>query len=111
MPDSSKRLEQTLIEVRDIAGISAEYLMTFLKRFKNEREQLLVYSLCCNFHRVEHCLEIELIHLGVDISSKSYAANAFRDVSYIDIDFVETITNFLKEKEINRLKNKIFPDI
>ncbi|MET1254157.1 hypothetical protein [Aliikangiella maris] len=100
------QLIQSLIEARDIAGISAEYLMTFLKFLKSEREQHLLYSLCCNFHRVEHTLEIELIHLGIDITSRTYQADSFKNSIYVDVDFVDAITTFLKEKELDRIKNR-----
>ncbi|TQV85315.1 hypothetical protein [Aliikangiella coralliicola] len=100
-------LQSLLKDARDITGISAEFLMTFLKYFDNEREKHLIYSLCCNFFRLEHSFEIELLNLGINTFGQPHSPDAFRNIGYVNVKIVEVIREYLKEKEARMLKNHL----
>ncbi|TQV85313.1 hypothetical protein [Aliikangiella coralliicola] len=100
MKDHISELQKLLKDARDVTCVSAEYLMTLLMCFEDEKQKHLIYSLCCNFSRLGHNFELQLLKLGIDTFGKPYDPEAFKNTSYADVDIVETMRQYLEnEKE------------
>ena len=106
MKDTHQSITSLLTETRDIMGISAEYIMSFLDNLDNKHDQYLMYALSCNFHRVEYNLNLKLGQLGVDVVDFTYKPTVFKNVSYVDIDLVKEISAYLTDKKLRMLVNR-----
>ncbi len=102
----STRIEEILNNSRDVAGITAEYIMTFLDRFDDDEEQLLIFALCSNFHRIQHFIEQQLLQVGVDVQGKPCNSQSFKDIGYLDTDFMEAIGEYLADRDKSPKQNK-----
>ncbi|TQV87125.1 hypothetical protein [Aliikangiella coralliicola] len=97
-------LLQLLKDLRNMMGISASFLMRYFKHLNTREEISLLYSLSCNFYRMEHRIEIQLQKQGVVTERKCYNAQVFRNLSYVNVDLVGTINQFLEERNRKALR-------
>ena len=106
MKDTYQSVTSLLTETRDIMGISAEYIVSFLDNLDNKHDQYLMYALSCNYHRVEYNLNLKLSQLAVDVVDFTYQPTVFKNVSYVDIDLVKEISDYLTDKKLRMLVNQ-----
>ncbi|TQV85314.1 hypothetical protein [Aliikangiella coralliicola] len=121
MEKSTAEIQKLLKDAKEISGISAEFLMTFLLRFEDDREKQLIYLLCSNLFRLEHRFEIQLLNLKVNalcnqpdpdtfssitraVASQETEIDISTDVG-IDVGVVEVIRDYLNENEMNSGEN------
>ncbi len=101
--DDARRL---LKESRDIAGITAEYIRTFLERFDDDKEQLLIYALSCNFQKIQETIESKLTQSGDDVSGQVMNPATLKEINILDNDFLEAISTYLLERDVDA-KDKV----
>lgn len=92
-------LSSKLLEIRDIVGFSADYLMQAFQHLDNTREQHIIFTICSNLYRAEHCLELEIKDLGLEVENKAYNPYAFTDVDFLNINIVRVIEEFIETKK------------
>lgn len=90
-------LASDLLEIRDIIGFSADYIMQQIYQLKDEHEHEVAYTICSNLYRAERRLELELAAAGMDVKGRTYNPQSFRDVSYLEIKIDEVVEAFIDQ--------------
>jgi len=106
MSNINLTLVKRLLEVRDICGFSAEYLVHNLHHFDTQVEQYIIYSLCSNLQRSVHNIELELIACGFHCEDRPYSHSSFENVDYLDVDLVELVKEYIQKKQDAKEKRK-----
>ncbi len=103
-------LSSRLLELRDIVGFSADYILHALESLEDEQQQHIVFCLCTNLQRARACLEQEILSQGEDVSHYPYNPNYFTNVDFLKIDINQVVKQFKQtygDEKIRRLANKL----
>lgn len=92
----------TLIEIRDINGFVADYIMQHLYELHTEEQRVIIYNLCSNLYRAQHELELILVNKGVSINERSYNPKSFTSVKYINLDIQRVVADFVEKQKDNQ---------
>ncbi|MET1257373.1 hypothetical protein [Aliikangiella maris] len=61
-----EKLEQLLIDARNLLGLSGELLGTYLTKLNSSKEQYQIYSLCCNYFQMENRFNLQLNQMNTE---------------------------------------------
>lgn len=102
MQNKQINLTKKLLEIRDISGFSAEFLIQKLHCIEDKQDQDLIYALCGNLHRASLLMEAELLDRGIDCENRPYSHQSFNNVKHLDVDLIEEVKKNIEQKKRNQ---------
>lgn len=98
---------QTLINARDMFGLSAEYICTFLKDAKSTEQHHIIYAFSKNFFQMENQINLQLQLLNIDTQNYQYNLEIFNHLQAIDLSFNQLMSQYRKEVELQQVETQI----